>query len=198
MPGSAPLHYKLIFQVPTGKVLGVQAISKGDAPKRVDIAATLMKFGGTVYDLRDLELCYAPPFSNPKDAGNQAGLVACNLLEGAFRQVRVQEVRGLVEAGACIIDVREEAEYARSHIKTAVNIPLSQLRRRLEEIPRDRPVYLHCRSAQRSYNACRCLQGHGFSNVYNISGSFLGLCLFEYFNDVTQGREPIVTGYNFQ
>ena len=99
MPGSAPLHYKLVFQVPTGKVLGVQAISKGDAPKRVDIAATLIKFGGTVYDLRDLELCYAPPFSNPKDAGNQAGLVACNLLEGAFRQVRVQEVRGAGGSG---------------------------------------------------------------------------------------------------
>ena len=105
-----------------------------------------------MYDLRDLELCYAPPFSNPKDAGNQAGLVACNLLEGAFRQVRVQEVRGLVEAGACII---RRAGGGRSTpaptSRPAVNIPLSQLRRRLEEIPRDRPVYLHCRSAQRSY-----------------------------------------------
>ena len=77
-------------------------------------------------------------------------------------------------------------------------LSMKELAQIVEEIPRDRPVYLHCRSSQRSYNACRCLQGHGFSNVYNISGSFLGLCLFEYFNDVTQGREPIVTGYNFQ
>ena len=197
MPGSTPLHYKLIYQVPTGRVLGVQAISKGDAPKRADIAATLIKFGGTVDDLRDLELCYAPPFSTAKDAGNNAALVACNLLEGAFRQVKVSQVRGLVESGACIIDVREPGEYAKSHIKTAVNIPLSQLRSRLEEIPRDRPVYLHCRSSQRSYNACLCLQAHGFTNVYNISGSYLGISFYEYFNDVTQGREPILTDYNF-
>ena len=197
MPGSTPLHYKLIYQVPTGRVLGVQAISKGDAPKRADIAATLIKFGGTVDDLRDLELCYAPPFSTAKDAGNNAALVACNLLEGAFRKVKVTEVRGLVESGACIIDVREPGEYAKSHIKTAVNIPLSQLRSRLEEIPRDRPVSLHCRSSQRSYNACLCLQAHGYTNVYNISGSYLGISFYEYFNDVTQGREPILTDYNF-
>lgn len=197
MPGSTPMHYKLIYEVPSGRVLGAQAISKGDAPKRIDIVATLIKFGGTVDDLRDLELCYAPPFSTAKDAGNNAALVAGNLLEGAFKQVRVSEVRGLVESGACIIDVREEGEYALSHIKNAVNIPLSQIRQRLDEIPRDRPVYLHCRSSQRSYNAVLALQAHGFHNVYNISGSFLGICFHEYFNDVTQKREPIVTGYNF-
>lgn len=197
MPGSTPMHYKLIYEVPSGRVLGAQAISKGDAPKLVDIAATLIKFGGTVDDLRDLELCYAPPFSTAKDAGNNAALVACNLLEGTFKQVRVSEVRGLVESGACIIDVREEGEYALSHIKTAVSIPLSQIRQRLDEIPKDRPVYLHCRSSQRSYNAVMALQAHGFKNVYNISGSFLGVCFYEYFNDVTQKREPIVTGYNF-
>ena len=163
----------------------------------MDVAATVIKFGGTVDDLRDLELCYAPPFSTAKDAGNHAALVACNLLQGTFRQVRVEQVRELVESGACIIDVREENEYALSHITTAVNIPLSQLRQRLGEIPKDRPVYLHCRSSQRSYNAVLALQSHGFRNVYNISGSFLGLCFYEYFNDVTQKRAPIVTGYNF-
>lgn len=197
MPNNYPLFYKLVYEVPTGKVLGAQAISKGEAAKRIDIVATLLKFGGTVDDLRDLELCYAPPFSTAKDAGNQAGLVACNLLQKTFRQVRVDQVRGLVESGAYIIDVREENEYAAGHIKTAVNIPLSQLRDRLSEIPKDRPVYLHCRSSQRSYNACLALQGHGFTNIYNISGSFLGLSFYEYFNDVTQNREPIVTAYNF-
>ena len=112
MPNNYPLFYKLVYEVPTGKVLGAQAISKGEAAKRIDIVATLLKFGGTVDDLRDLELCYAPPFSTAKDAGNHAGLVACNLLQKTFRQVRVDEVRGLVESGACIIDVREEHEYA--------------------------------------------------------------------------------------
>ena len=197
MPGSCPLHYKLIYEVPTGRVLGAQAISRGDAAKRIDVAAALIKFGGTVDDLRDLELCYAPPFSNAKDAGNYAGLVACNLLQKTFRQVRVDQVRELVESGAYIVDVREEREFAQGHLKNAVNIPLSQLRQRMEEIPKDRPVYLHCRTSQRSYNAVLALQGNGFDQVYNISGSFLGICFYEYFNDVTQNREPVVTAYNF-
>ncbi len=198
MPGSCPIHYKLIYQVPSGKVLGAQVISKGDAAKRADTVATVIHFGGTVEDLRDLELCYAPPFSTAKDAGNYAGLVACNLLQGTFRQVLVSEVRDLVLSGAYIVDVREAQEYAQGHVKGAVNVPLSQLRQRLDEIPRDRPVYLYCRSAQRSYNAVLALQGHGFDNVFNVSGSFLGLSFYEYFNDVTQQRDPIVTAYNFK
>ena len=131
MPGSTNLHYKLIYEVPTGKVLGAQAISKGDAPKRIDVAATLIKFGGTVDDLRDLELCYAPPFSAPKDAGNYAGLVAGNLLAHRFRQVHVDQVRQLVESGAYILDVRPPEMYNLGHLKTSVNIPLGQLRCRL-------------------------------------------------------------------
>lgn len=197
MPNNYPLHYKLIYEVPTGRVLGCQAISKGEAAKRVDIVATLIKFGGTIYDLMDLELCYAPPFSTAKDAGNHAGLVASNLLSGSFKQVRVDKVRELVESGAYIIDVREKDEYDLAHIKGAKNIPLSEIRERLSEIPTDRPVYLHCRSSQRSYNACRCLIGNGFTNVYNIQGSFLGISFYEYFNDVYLKRDPIVTDYNF-
>lgn len=197
MPGAVPMHYKLVFEVPTGRVLGAQAISKGDAAKRIDIVATLIKFGGTVDDLRDLELCYAPPFGTAKDAGNYAGLVAMNLMEKTFKQVRVDQVRELVEKDAYIVDVREENEFANGHLKNAHNIPLSQLRERLEEIPKDRPVYVHCRSAQRSYNACLALQGNGFDNVWNVSGSFLGICMYEYFNDQRLNREPIVTAYNF-
>lgn len=198
MPDSCPLHYKLIYEVPTGKVLGAQAISKGDAAKRADIVATLIKFGGTVDDLRDLELCYAPPFSTAKDAGNYVGLVACNLLQKTFRQVRVDQVRNLVESGAYIIDVRPEIMYQQGHIKTAVNIPIGQLRQRLDEIPKDRPVYVHCKIGQTSYNAVMALQGNGFKNVYNISGGFRGICYYEYFNDRTQNRESIVSNYNFE
>ena len=197
MPHSYPLHLKLIFEVPTGKILGAQAISKGEAVKRIDVIATLIKFNGTIDDLKDLELCYAPPFSTAKDPVNYAGLVAGNLLENRFSQVHVDKVRELVEAKACIIDVREEGEYAQGHLVSAINIPLSQLRQRMDEIPKDRPVYLHCRSAQRSYNAVMALQGYGYKNVYNISGSFLGICLYEYFNDVSKNRKPIVTAYNF-
>ena len=197
MPGSTQLHYKLIYEVPTGRVLGAQAISKGDAPKRIDVAATLIKFGGTVDDLRDLELCYAPPFSAPKDAGNYAGLVAGNLLAHRFRQVHVDQVRQLVESGAYILDVRSPELYKLGHLKTSVNIPLGQLRSRLNEIPTDRPVYVHCQIGQSSYNAVMALQGHGFTNVYNVSGGFLGICNYECFNDVTRKRDPIVTNYCF-
>lgn len=197
MPGSEPLHFKLIFEVPTGRILGAQAIGKGAADKRVDTIATLIKMGGTVEDLKDLELCYAPPFGTAKDVVNHAALVASNLLEGSFKQVYVQEVRELVESGAFIIDVREVDEYEAGHIKGAKNIPLSEIRDRLDEIPTDRPVYLHCRSAQRSYNACLALQHLGFENVYNVSGGFMGISFYEYFNDKINNRETIVTEYNF-
>ncbi|MCE5219789.1 MAG: FAD-dependent oxidoreductase [Clostridium sp.] len=198
MPTSAPMHFKLLYEIPTGKILGAQAIGRGDVTKRIDVIATTIKFGGTLEDLKDLELCYAPPFSTAKDVVNYAGYVGSNLLNGDFKQVNVDLVRGLVEHNAYIIDVRERGEFANGHIKNAVNIPLSELRDRINEIPKDKPVYLHCRTGQRSYNATLALQNLGFNNVYNITGSFLGISFYEYFNDITQNRESIVTEYNFR
>ena len=198
MPSSNPLHFKLVYEVPTGRILGAQAIGKGNADKRVDVIATLITMGGTIEDLKDLELSYSPMFSTAKDVVNMAALVANNVMAGRFRQVQVSAVRDLVESGAYFVDVREENEFANGHIKGAVNIPLSQLRERMSEIPKDKPVYVHCRSAQRSYNAVMALQGSGWDNVVNVSGSFLGICLYEYFTDVQIGREPIVTAYNFK
>ncbi|KGM98294.1 pyridine nucleotide-disulfide oxidoreductase [Clostridium novyi A str. 4552] len=197
MPGCEPLHFKLLFEIPTGKILGAQAIGRGNVDKRVDIIATAIKFNAKIDDLRDLELCYAPPFGTAKDVVNFAGYVGSNLLRGAFKQVSESDVRGLVESGAFIVDVREKNEYELSHIKGALNIPLSELRKRVNEIPKDRPVYMHCRSAQRSYNAVMALQHLGFTNIYNISGGFMGISFYEYFNDQTTGREKIVTDYNF-
>ncbi|PRR82104.1 FAD-dependent oxidoreductase [Clostridium vincentii] len=198
MPDSSPIHFKLLFEVPTGKILGAQAIGKGNVDKRIDVIATAIKFGGTVNSLKDLELCYAPPFSTAKDVVNYAGYVASNLLRGDFKQVNVDKVRELIESGAYIVDVREKVEFDRGHLKVAVNIPLSELRDRAAEIPKDVPVYLHCRTGQRSYNAVLALQNMGYKNVANITGSFLGISLYEYFNDITTGREKIVTEYNFK
>lgn len=198
MPDAAPMHFKLLFEVPTGKILGAQAIGKGDVTKRIDVIATVIKFGGTLEDLKDLELSYAPPFSTGKDIVNHAGYVGSNLLNAEFKQVNVDKVRELVERGQLLIDVREPAEYNRGHIKGAKNIPLSQLRERMNEIPKDQPVYLHCRTGQRSYNASRALQNKGYQNIYNITGSFLGLSFYEYYDDMSTGREPIVTEYNFK
>ena len=198
MPQASPMHFKLIFEVPSGRVLGAQAIGKGDVTKRIDVIATVIKLGGTVEDLKDLELSYAPPYSTAKDVVNYAGYVASNLLKGDFKQVNVDKVRDLVKEGAIIVDVREPGEYSRGHIKGAVNIPLSQLRQRIEEIPKDKPVYLHCRTGQRSYNAARALQNLGYTNVYNVAGSFLGLSFYEYYNDKAKNRESILTEYNFK
>ncbi len=197
MPDANPMHVKLLFDSITGKVLGAQAIGKGDVTKRIDVIATAMKFNATVTDLKDLELSYAPPFSTGKDLVNYAGYVGENLLNHAYKQIPVTEIRTLVEEGALFIDVRETYEYEYGHIKGAINIPLSTLRDRIDEIPKDKNVYLHCRTGQRSYNAVLALQNLGYNNVYNVAGSFLGLSFYEYFNDVTTKREPIVTAYNF-
>lgn len=198
MPTSNPMHFKLIFEVPTGKILGAQAIGKGNVDKRIDVIATMITMGGTLEDLKELELCYAPPFGTAKDVVNFAALVGLNLLYGKFRQVPVTKVRELVEEGAFIVDVREPNEFKNGHLKSSVNVPLSEIRERMNEIPKDQPVYLHCRSSQRSYNALLALQNEGFDNVVNISGSYLGISLYEYFNDVLMGRDKIVTAYNFK
>ncbi|HBM75157.1 MAG TPA: pyridine nucleotide-disulfide oxidoreductase [Clostridiaceae bacterium] len=198
MPDSNPMHFKLIYEYPTGRILGAQAIGKGEVDKRIDVIAAMISMGGTLEDLKELELCYSPLFGTAKDVVNQAALVGLNLLYGRFRQVPVTEVRELVENNAFIVDVREKNEYERGHLINAVNIPLSELRDRVDEIPKDRPVYLHCRSSQRSYNAVMALQNMGYDNVINISGSFLGICCYEYYQDQVTGRKKIVTEYNFK
>jgi rhodanese-related sulfurtransferase len=197
MPDCKPAHFKLIFEKPTGRILGAQAIGQGNVDKRIDVIATAIKFGATLDDLRDLELTYAPPFGTAKDVVNFGGYIGSNILGGSYEQEHVSKVRELVEQGEVIIDVREENEYELSHIKGAVNIPLSQFRERLNEIPKDKKVYLHCRSGQRSYNAVLILNNLGYTNAYNISGGFMGISFYEYFNDVKLKREKIVTDYNF-
>ncbi|MFA5524661.1 MAG: FAD-dependent oxidoreductase [Tissierellales bacterium] len=198
MPGNSPFHLKLIYEIPSGKILGAQAIGEGNASKRIDVIAAIIMMGGTLEDLKELELCYAPAFSTAKDPINHASLVALNILNGVFKQVPVYKVRELVESGACIIDVREKDEYEAGHIINAINIPLSEIRQRTSEIPKDVPVYLHCRSSQRSYNALVALQHIGYDNLYNISGSYLGISYHEYFNDKVTSREKILTEYNFE
>ncbi len=197
MPDCHYVALKLLFEVPSGKLLGAQAIGQGEVDKRIDVVAALIGMGGSVKDLWEYEHCYAPLFSTAKDAVHMAALVASNVLSGRLRQIHVDEVRRLVEDHAYIVDVREEEEFAWGHLKGAHNIPLTALRARADEIPRDVPVYLHCRSSQRSYYAYCYLRGSGFANVSNISGSFLGISLYEYFEDKTEGRTPIVTEYNF-
>ena len=198
MPDSNPMFFKVIFEIPTGRILGAQAIGKGNVDKRIDVIATVIKFNGTLEDLRDLELTYAPPFGTAKDVVNIAGLTGMNILEKRYKQIFVTEIRELYEKNAFFLDVRDEDEFEYGHIKGAKNIPLSELRDRLDEIPEDRDLYVHCRSGQRSYNAVMALQQLGFKNVYNIAGSYLYLSFYEYYNDKALNRESILTEYNFE
>jgi len=198
MPDVKQMHFKIIFEKPTGRIMGAQAIGKGNVDKRIDVIATLIASNGTIENLMELELCYAPPFGSAKDVVNLAGYVASNILNGCFKQVQITQIRSLVEHKAYILDVREHIERNEGYIIGSKHIPLSELRSRIDEIPKDQPVYVHCRSGQRSYNAVIVLQHHGYRDIYNISGGFLELCFNEYFNDITKKRESIVTKYNFK
>ena len=198
LPGSNYVAFKLVFEVPSGKILGAQAISRGEAVKRADVIATMITMGGTLEDLKELELCYSPVYGTAKDIVNMAALVGLNILYESFKQVHVNEVRGLVEKKAHILDVREVGEYKAGHINGSKNIPLSELWNRMNEIPKNKPVYIHCRSGQRSYYALKYLKGHGYKDIYNISGGFLGISYYEYFRDQTEDRKPILDKYNFR
>jgi len=197
MPDSEELHFKLIFERLTGRIIGAQAIGRGNVDKRIDVIATAITAKATIDHLKDLELCYAPPFGTAKDVVNMAGYVASNILHETFKHISITKIRKLVEQGAYILDVREQDEWDEGHIINAKFIPLSEIRARMGEIPKDEAVYIHCRSGQRSYNACLVLQHNGYDKVYNVSGGYTGLCFNEYFTDKTSGREPIVNKYNF-
>jgi len=198
MPDSEELHLKLLFERPTGRIIGAQAIGRGNVDKRIDVISTVIRAKGTIDHLTDLELCYAPPFGSARDVVNMAGFVASNILHGTFKQRHMSALRDLLAEGACVIDVREQEEWDAGHIRGAKLIPLSELRKRTDEIPKDQDVYLHCRSGQRSYNAVLALQNRGYKRVYNLSGGFIELCFYEYYTDRTTGREPVVTAYDFE
>lgn len=197
MPNSNAMHFKLVYETPTGRILGAQAIGKGNVDKRIDVIASVISLNGTLEDLKDLELTYSPMLGTAKDVVNHAALVALNQLGGRYSEVKVSQVRELVENNAFIIDAREQDEFQAGHLKTAINIPLSEFRNRVDEIPKDKLVYIHCRSGQRSYNMVVALNNLGYTNVVNIAGSYLGISLYEYFTDLESGREKIVTEYNF-
>lgn len=198
MPDAHPLFFKLIFQNPSGLILGAQAIGKGAVDKRIDVISTLIQLNGTLYDLLDLELTYAPPFSQARDVVNMAALVGTNLLEGEFEQLPLNRLREEIEKGSCFIDVRPPDGYANGHLKGAINIPLGQLRSRLAEVPRNVPVFLYCQTTRSAYNALRILQGNGYTNAKTCVGSMLAFSMHEYFEDQVTDRESILTGYLFK
>ena len=167
-PGAQPIHLKLLFSVPEGRVLGVQAVGLEGVEKRVDVIAAMIQMGATVRDLAEAELCYAPQFGAAKDPVNLAGMIAANHLDG---DMPLAEWRRLGSDGEVVVDVREPDEFAAGHVAGAVNLPLSQLRQRYEELPRDRPLAVYCQVGQRGYYAVRFLLQHGYPAA-NLSGGW--------------------------
>lgn len=166
-PGARPVHLKLIY-AKDGRVLGAQAVGEEGVDKRIDVIATTIQHGGTVHDLAEAELCYAPQFGSAKDPVNLAGMMAANALHGDMPLASWSDAPG--HAG--LIDVREPNEFAAGHLDGALNLPLSQLRKRLVEVPKDRPLLLYCAAGQRGYFAQRLLLQHGF-DAKNLSGGWL-------------------------
>ena len=170
-PTANPMDLKLIFEVPSGKVLGAQAIGYTGVEKRIDVIATAIAAGMTVRELQDIELAYAPPFSSAKDPVNMAGYAASNILDGLVKKVDVMEIDQLVEDGEYLLDIRTGEEYSLGNINGSVNIPLDELRDRMDEIPKDRIIYVNCQVGLRGYLGCRILNQNGF-NTYNLDGGY--------------------------
>ena len=171
-PGGRVMTMKVVFERETGRLLGGQIVGYEGVDKRIDVLATAIRAGMTAVELKDLDLAYAPPYSSAKDPVNMAGFMVENLLHGVVKQWRLEELDNVPRDGrAILLDVRTEEEYREGHISGFVNIPVDELRERLGELDRNKPVYAICQSGLRSYIACRILEGSGFT-CYNFSGGF--------------------------
>ena len=163
-PDSTQIFFKLLFDH-EGKILGAQAVGKDGTEKRIDVISSIMRLGGTIQDMLDSELSYAPPYSSAKDPVNVLGMSADNILRGLLKPAYFEDLEN-----SYLIDVRPAASYKMKTIPDSVNIPISEIRDRVDEIPADRKVVLFCNTGHTSYIAARILAQRGFSNVYSFMG----------------------------
>lgn len=168
--GATLISLKLIYAPHTGKLLGAQAVGKSGVEKRIDVLATAIRAGMSVFDLEELELTYAPPYSSAKDPVNMGGYVASNLIKGDSAAIHWDEID--TDDSGYLVDVRTPYEYKRGTIGNAVNIPVDELRDRLAELPTDKPIHIICQVGLRGYIAYRILEGHGFKGMKNLSGGY--------------------------
>lgn len=167
-PGAKQIHLKILFRPSDGKLLGAQAVGEADVARRIDVISAFLQNGGTVADLAEAELCYAPQFGAAKDPVNFAGMVASNVTGGDMPVVNWDAL----PEGAFLLDVRDEDEFAEGHVPGSVNIPLPALRRDPSALPKDRPILAYCKVGQRGYYAVRFLRQHGY-DAHNVSGGIL-------------------------
>ena len=171
-PGGRLMTMKIIFEKNTYRLLGAQIIGYEGVDKRIDVLSAAIHAGMSAIQLKDLDLAYAPPYSSAKDPVNMAGFMVENIAAGILKQFHMEDIAELPRDGSItLLDVRTEWEYRRGHIESFVNIPVDELRERLDEIEKEKPVYVICQSGLRSYIACRILNGYGIE-AYNFSGGF--------------------------
>ncbi len=171
-PGGKVMTMKVIFEKNTYRLLGAQIVGFEGVDKRIDVLATAIHAGLKAYELKDLDLAYAPPYSSAKDPVNMAGFMIDNIVKGILKQFYLEDVEIIRKRdNVTLLDTRTVGEYTRGHIDGFINIPVDELRERLEEIPSGKPVYVICQSGLRSYIATRILVGNGFE-CYNFAGGF--------------------------
>ena len=180
-PGAVEVLYKLLFS-PDGKILGAQGVGLDGVEKRIDVISSIMRNGGKIQELLDSELCFAPPYSSAKDAVNILGMNADNILRGLLKPAYFEDLEN-----SYLIDVRQKEIFEISTIEGAVNIPIAQLRNRINEVPRDKKVILFCNTGYTSYNASRILIQNGFNNVYSLCG---GISLYK---ELVKDKKGILT-----
>ena len=171
-PGAKPFSLKVVFAPADGRILGAQAVGTEGVDKRIDVIAAFLSTGAGVDALARFEHAYAPPFASAKDPINYTGFIAENIGAGLTRQVKWHEVDRLRAGGALLLDVRTAEEFALGHIAGAVNVPNTEIRSRLAEIPRDRPVVLYCGVGIRGYLAERILRQNGWRDLANLAGGW--------------------------
>jgi rhodanese-related sulfurtransferase len=165
-PGAKPIHMKVLFRKSDGRVLGAQAVGEEGVEKRIDVIAMAIQLGGTMHDLAEAELCYAPQYGAAKDPVNLAGFIGENVQNGDMPLARWEDV-----GAAFVLDVRDPGELEGGTLPGAVNIPLDELRDRLGELPKDKPIDVVCAVGQRGYYAVRLLRQRGF-DARNFSGGW--------------------------
>ncbi|HWP50852.1 MAG TPA: DsrE/DsrF/DrsH-like family protein [Clostridia bacterium] len=188
-PGAVNMAIKTIFELKTGRILGAQIVGYDGVDKRCDVLATAIRAKMTAADLCELELCYAPPFSSAKDPVNMAGFVIENVITGKMNQIHWHDVNALPRDGSvALIDTRTPLEFENGHIEGFVNMPLSQLRKRLNEIDKAKPVYVNCQISLKAYIAARILMQNGF-DAYVVAGGF------RLYNSIFGKRpQPVMAG----
>jgi NADPH-dependent 2,4-dienoyl-CoA reductase/sulfur reductase-like enzyme/rhodanese-related sulfurtransferase len=167
-PGAQAIHLKLIFRKSDGMVLGAQAVGEEGVARRIDVIATAIQMKATVFDLEEVELCYAPQYGAAKDPVNMAGMIAANVVRG---DAEIAPWNELDSTKAFLLDVRQPSEFDAGSIPGSINIPLGLLRSRLSELPTEREIWINCGVGQRAYYACRILFQHGLQ-ARNLSGGY--------------------------